>query len=174
MDTNEVKPEGSDNKADLTSAGADSSRDSERVSSRGKTVKTVIFVIVVALAGTLAAHSMLTASRCGGCGGGGARALWGANQKGSGRQGWMCPSTTKASVGEAVNLKESDCALHKGQGCPNSASAPVPGCCPGAQSSSASAGCPLAKEADKACPNSPGAEAPGCCPGGRHRWGQKK
>ncbi|HUT31352.1 MAG TPA: hypothetical protein VMX13_16280 [Sedimentisphaerales bacterium] len=169
MDTNEV----SDNNADLSSAGGGSSCDSGPASSPGKTWKTVVFVIVVALAGTLAAHSMLTASRCGGCGAGGARALWGANQKGSGREAWVCPLVQKVSLGEGANLKDTGCPLHKGQACKNDPTAPVPGCCPGVQASSKSAGCPLAEQAAKACPNSPGAKAPGCCPGGRHRWGQK-
>jgi hypothetical protein len=144
MDTNEVKPEQPGNNADLTSSGGGSSCASGPASSREKTWKTVVFVIVVALAGTLAAHSMLTASRCGGCGGGGGR--------------WMndvavgCPLQTGA----------------KAAACPSEKA-----CCPGAQASFKTAGCPLAEQETKACPNSPGAKAPGCCPGGGYRWGQK-
>jgi hypothetical protein len=140
MDTNEV----SDNNADSTSTGGGSSCDSGPASSREKTWKTVVFVIVVALAGTLAAHSVLTASRCGGCGGGGGR--------------WM--NTLAAGCPEQVAIKTASYTADK----------PF---CPGAEASFKSAGCPLTREETKACPNSPGAKAPGCCPGGRHRWGQK-
>jgi hypothetical protein len=140
MDTNEV----SDNNADLSSAGGGSSCDSGPASSREKTWKTVVFVIVVALAGTLAAHSMLTASRCGGCGGGGGR--------------WM----NDVAVGCPLQVGT------KAAACPSEKA-----CCPGAQASLKTTGCPLVEQSAKACPNSPGAPKQPCCPGGRHRWGQK-
>lgn len=108
-----------------------------------KVWKVVTFAVVVALAGTLAAHSLLTPASCGGCGGGGR---------------WM--NTGGAYCPEQVGVK-------------TAAFTGAKACCPEAETSFASTDCPLAKQGGTACPNSPGAPKHACCPGARHRWGKK-
>ena len=131
MDTNEIKPEQSDNRADLSSEGGDSSCNSGPVGSCEKTWKTVIFIIVVALAGTLAAHSMLTSSRCGGgsCGG---KVMLPCCPAQADVQAAACPSE-KSSLGAQDTVKVGGCPLTREEtkACPNSPGAKGPGCCPG-------------------------------------------
>lgn len=168
MDTNDVNGGPGQESGELSSSGS---------SGRGRqnVWKVVTFAVVAALAGTLAAHSLLTPASCGGCGGGG---------------GWMktgaaCPEQVAIKTaaytgakpccpGAEASFASVDCPLAKqgGEACPNKPGAPKHPCGPAAGASVSSTDCPLVKQA-ASCPNSPGAKAAGCCPGGRHRWGQK-
>jgi hypothetical protein len=137
MGTNDVKGGQAQDSGELSSSGP-------KDRGRQNVWKIVVFTVVAALAGTLAAHSLLSPASCGGCGGGGGR--W-TNTVGAG-----CP--------EEVAIKTAAYTADKA-------------CCPGAEASFESTNCVLAKEAAKTCPNSPGTPKHPCCPGGRNRRGQK-
>ncbi|MHC4500634.1 MAG: hypothetical protein ACYS21_16165 [Planctomycetota bacterium] len=129
MDSSEIKPEPH---VDPSSGGGGSdSSGSAGGAGSGRIWKTGVFIAVALLASGLAAHSILTANRCGGGACGVTSILAG------------CPA--EADLQAKACLSEKSCthakATSKSQGCPsekrtekvcpNSPGTVAPGCCPG-------------------------------------------
>ncbi|MHC4664967.1 MAG: hypothetical protein ACYS9T_03290 [Planctomycetota bacterium] len=129
MDSSEIKPEPH---VDSSSGGggSDSSR-SRGGAGGGRIWKTGVFIAVALLASGLAAHSMLTANRCGGglCG---MKSILAGCPTDADLQAKACLSQKSCTHAKATS-KSQGCPLEKRteKVCPNSPSTPAPGCCPG-------------------------------------------
>ncbi|MHC4060714.1 MAG: hypothetical protein ACYSR4_04295 [Planctomycetota bacterium] len=132
MDSSEIKPEqpGPDIGQSSGGGGSDSSRSAGGAGS-GRIWKTGVFVAVAVLASGLAAHSMLTASRCG-AGPCGVTSILAGCPAEADLQAAACPSE-KSGFGAQDTLKVGGCPLTREatKVCPNSPGGKAPGCCPG-------------------------------------------
>jgi hypothetical protein len=146
METNEEMTQGNENNTDTPDLGGECCSAS---SGSWKSLKTVLFVLVIVAACAVAAHSVLsngTSSPCGGA----ATGLCPFN-KPCGNSGICCLKTTDAENANCI-IKEK--ANTTSQCCPG---IETPACCPNAGTPD----CCANTETPSGCPTT---AAPGCCP----------
>ena len=167
MDSSEDRTD--DIQDNVDSPSSDGINESSVASTGGNIGKTAFIVIIVTIAGTLAAHALLTDGKCGSAGRCGASlALLNAGEQQEGAAccpsketsgAACCPSTTEKTCDKADSGEVKTCPFEKAQDS-TQCTQPKP-CCPKQDASSgAVVDCPLEKAGDDAkC-----SEPKPCCP----------